>query len=191
MSELVLAVPATRLHTVGAFDGLCRDVERVLPALLDPAHLVFLPRAEAETDERYKQLIPYLVLRHQGQLFHYTRTGGGETRLRARRSVGLGGHINPIDGADGDPYRAGLLRELHEEAEIGLFSETCIGIINDDRTPVGRVHVGIVHVLDLIKPQVRLRESGLQSGGFASPAELRKDVTAFETWSRFLIESLA
>ncbi|MGL4551294.1 MAG: phosphoesterase [Gemmataceae bacterium] len=188
MSERVLVVPAARLHAAGAFDGFSPDVGRYLPALLDPAHLRFLPRAEAEDDPAYKQLIPYLVLRHGGRLFHYTRAGGGEARLRARRSVGLGGHINPVDDAGGDVYRAGMLRELREEAEVGDYTETCVGVINDDRTPVGRVHVGIVHVLELAEPAVRLLEPGLVAGGWAAAAELRAEEEAFETWSRFLIE---
>lgn len=190
MSERVLAVPAERLRAVGPLQGFSPDVQRYLPALLAPAHFVFLPRAEAETDESYKQLIPYLVLRHAGRYFHYTRGSGGETRLRARRSIGLGGHINPVDDT-GDVYRAGLPRELTEEAEIGSYTEQCVGVINDDRTPVGRVHIGIVHVLELEQPIVRLRETNLIAGGFATPAELLADAEAFETWSRFLFDALA
>src|SRR5438270_8490205 len=116
--EHVLVVPAAALEALGPFVGLSADAGRHLPRLLDPAGLQFRPRAAVETDPAYKQLIPYVVLACRGQLFHYTRMAGGEARLRAKRSVGVGGHINPTDADATDPYRAGLLRELAEEVEV-------------------------------------------------------------------------
>src|SRR5262249_31186008 len=154
-----------------------------------PARLRFLPRAEAEEDPSFKQLIPYLVLRHGGQVFYYRRRGGGESRLLRKRSIGLGGHVTDADGPVAEAYRAGLLRELTEEVELaGGYRERCVGLINDDGTPVGQVHLGIVHVLDLDGDGVCLREEALAEAGFATVAELRADLAAFETWSRFLLE---
>lgn len=191
MTEQVLVVPAARLRAMGDFQGFSADVARYLPAILDPAHLRFMPRPEAELDPAYKQLIPYLVLRHDGRLFHYTRGGGGEARLRSRRSVGIGGHICSDDGeVTGDVYRAGMLRELREEVEVGEYREAIVGLINDDATPVGQVHVGIVHVLDLTRPAVVSREASLVPGGFATTDELRRERDAFESWSRFLLDAL-
>jgi predicted NUDIX family phosphoesterase len=190
--ERVLAVPAEALHRAGAFHGFTDRVDHYLPVVLDPALLRFLPRAEAEEDPSFKQLIPYLVLRHGGRLFHYRRRGGGEARLLARRSIGLGGHVTDADGPPAEAYRAGLLRELAEEVSLaGGYRERCVGLINDDSTPVGRVHLGIVHVLDLEEAGVRCREEALAEAGFATVDELRADVAAFETWSRFLLEGPA
>jgi hypothetical protein len=90
--EQVLVIPTAVFHAAGLFQGLCRDVEHYLPRLLDPAHFAFLPRSRAEDDPSFKQLIPYVVLKYRDQVFHYTRgQGGGEKRLRALRSVGIGG----------------------------------------------------------------------------------------------------
>src|SRR5207253_2208645 len=167
------------------------EVERYLPGLLDPAGLRYLPRGQAEHDPSFKQLIPYIVLRHGDRLFHYRRGGAGtEARLRARRSVGVGGHICAEDGErSSDAYRAGMLRELAEEVELETtFRERCIGLINDDRTPVGQVHLGIVHVLDLAEPKARCREAALVESGFATLAELRGRFDEFETWSQLLLE---
>src|SRR5437763_15708509 len=110
-SEQVLVVPAERFRIAGEFHGFWPYSEDFRRTLLDPAHLSYRPRGEVETDPSFKQLIPYVVLRCAGELFHYTRgASGAETRLRALRSVGLGGHITREDGPPaGDPYRAGML----------------------------------------------------------------------------------
>src|SRR4051794_20427491 len=114
--EHVLVIPTTILARLGSFRGLRADLGHCLADLLDPAALQFRPRAAVETDPSYKQLIPYVVLRWRDQLFHYTRGAGGESRLRAQRSIGVGGHISAADAASsGDPYRAGMMRELAEE----------------------------------------------------------------------------
>jgi predicted NUDIX family phosphoesterase len=189
VSEQVLVVPTSALREAGLFQGFSDRVDHYLLALLKPEHLRYLPRDEAEHDPEFKQLIPYVVLRHEGKVFHYHRAGGGEARLRAKRSVGIGGHIASVDGAGADAYRAGMERELAEEVELpAVLRERCVGLINDDATPVGQVHLGVVHVLDLAAPAVRCREDGLAGGGFAELGDLRKDREAFETWSRFLLD---
>jgi predicted NUDIX family phosphoesterase len=189
LNERVLAVPTEALHEAGLFHGFTDRVGHYLPIVLDPRRLCYLPRQEAEQDPSHKQLIPYLVLRHGGKVFHYRRRGGGEKRLLALRSIGLGGHVTDEDGPAADAYRHGLLRELREEVELaGGYEERVVGLINDDRTPVGQVHLGIVHVLDLHGGEVRCREDGLAESGFAAVEALRADVEAFETWSRFLLE---
>lgn len=188
MNERVLAVPTEALRQAGLFHGFTDRVGHYLPLLLDPRLLRFLPRQEAEQDPSHKQLIPYLVLRHADRVFHYRRRGGGERRLASLRSIGIGGHVTDEDGPAAVAYRAGLLRELREEVEVGGYQERCIGLINDDRTPVGQVHLGIVHVLDLDVAEVRCREDALAEAGFAPIEALRGDVESFETWSRFLLE---
>jgi predicted NUDIX family phosphoesterase len=191
--EQVLVVPTAVLHEVGVFQGFCPEVERYLPRLLAPARLRYLPRPEAEHDPAWKQLIPYIVLRCGELVFHYRRgQAGNEARLRARRSLGVGGHISARDAAGAaDAYRAGMLRELEEEVVLeGPFRERCAGLINDDRTPVGQVHLGIVHILDLEAPRARCRDGALTEAGFAPLAELRQARDEFETWSQFLLDAL-
>jgi predicted NUDIX family phosphoesterase len=192
-SERVLVVPTPVFHAAGLFQGFSREVERYLPLLLAPANLSFRPRDEVETDPGFKQIIPYVVLRHGDSLYYYTRgKKGTEARLRALRSVGVGGHISAED-AEGspDPYRTGLLRELREEIHLETgYRERCVGLINDDATPVGQVHLGVVHMFDLDAPAVRRREEALTEDGFAPVAELRARSGEFETWSRFVLEAL-
>jgi predicted NUDIX family phosphoesterase len=190
-AERVLVIPTAVFHQLGVFQGFRRAAAAYLPRLLDPANLSFLPRRQAEDDPSFKQLIPYVVLRWRDEAFHYTRGAAGtETRLRALRSIGVGGHIGAEDvtGA-GDPYRTGLLREVAEEVDLqSRYAERVAGLINDDCTPVGRAHLGVVHVFELEEPRVRRRERALAGSGFAPLAELRRERERFETWSQFLLD---
>ncbi len=154
--EQVLVVPSLLFREIGYFQGFQPDVDRYLKTLLDPSYTSYLPRDEAEHDRSYKQLIPYCIFRYEGEVFQYQRGGGqGEKRLHAKRSVGVGGHICTEDatGASG-VYREGMWREIQEEVHLEAgFTESCVGLINDDETEVGRVHLGIVHIFDLEAPK--------------------------------------
>jgi predicted NUDIX family phosphoesterase len=197
--EDVLVVPRTLFEKVGAFQGFCGDTTAYLTALLDPAHTSWRPRATVEDDPSLKQLIPYCVLAWRDSAgtphyFAYTRGGGqSEARLRAKRSVGIGGHISSIDGAHGDDtsYDAGMRRELAEEIAIdGAWTARCVGLINDDSNAVGSVHLGIVHVLELEKPGVASRESELVDCGFSTLDALLADRDRFETWSQITLDAI-
>lgn len=190
--EMVLVIPARALCDLGSFAGLTTDAQRYDPLIRDASRAEFRPRREVETDPSWLQLIPYVVLRHADLVFHYKRgKAGGETRLHAKRSIGIGGHINPQDTAAGDPYRAGLLRELREEVNLGgPFRESILGFVHDPSTPVGEVHLGVVHVFDLANHDVTPRDAGITECGFAPINELRRDVASFESWSQFALVSL-
>jgi predicted NUDIX family phosphoesterase len=192
-SERVLCIPRSQLDAAGTFHGFRPADPAFAGVLLDPAGFSFRPRSEVETDPSFKQLIPYVVLRCRGKVFHYRRGGSGtETRLHARRSVGIGGHIADTDAAgQGDAYTAGMLRELHEEVHIGPHTAGGLfGFINDDRTPVGQVHLGVVHLFELHEPNVTAREAAIADAGFASVAELVGLKDEFETWSQFVLDVL-
>lgn len=193
MDEKVLVIPTERFRAAGYFHGLRPADDAFRAAILDPAAFSFRPRYEVETDPSFKQLIPYIVLKCGDSVFHYRRGAAGtEKRLQALRSIGIGGHISEADVAGGtDVYHTGMMRELTEEVDVGCgFRERCIGFINDDRTPVGSVHLGVVHVFELDAPSARSREDALAEGGFAPWAELLRDAEQFETWSQFVLEFL-
>jgi predicted NUDIX family phosphoesterase len=181
--EDVLVVPRSLFDRAGAFQGFCADTAAYLPALLDPRHTSWRPRATVEDDPSFKQLIPY------------TRGGGqSEARLRAKRSVGIGGHISSTDGEHGDDtsYEAGMRREIAEEIAIGGgWTSRCVGLINDDSNAVGSVHLGIVHLLELELPEVASRESALVECGFETLEQLLADRERFETWSQITLDALA
>lgn len=191
--ERVLVIPTLLFHELGHFQGFNSDVRPYLSVLLEGGHTLFLPRADAEDDPSYKQLIPYCLFRCDGKVLSYRRGKGiGEGRLLGKRSVGIGGHISEEDAAGSDhPYQVGMRREIAEEIDVASeHRESIVGLINDDATDVGRVHLGVVHVFDLESPNVTPREASIQDVGFASPAELAAQMTEFETWSQICLEHL-
>jgi predicted NUDIX family phosphoesterase len=191
--EHVLVVPTLLFHELGYFQGFNADVRLYLKTLFDPAFTSYRARAVAETDPSFKQLIPYCIFRCEGRLFHYKRGGSqGEGRLHSKRSIGVGGHICSEDQIHADaPYAEAMRREIEEEVFVeSAYSERCVGLINDDETEVGKVHLGIVHVFDLEAPKVRPREKSIIESGFAAPAELLADLDAFESWSQICLKHL-
>ncbi|HVU87081.1 MAG TPA: phosphoesterase [Pirellulales bacterium] len=197
-TEHVLVVPTELFHRLGHFQGFSTDTHRYLAELLKPAHTSYRPRGEMEEDPSFKQLIPYCVFRHvdaagRPHVFAYTRgKGQGEGRLRSKRSVGIGGHISSDDSHAGDNvYQEGMRRELDEEIFIDTaYTERCVGLINDDETPVGQVHLGVVHLFDVEEPAVRPRETELMECGFVPVDELLADLSGFETWSQICLRAL-
>jgi predicted NUDIX family phosphoesterase len=191
--ERVLVIPEAHFHRVGSFRGFRPADDEYRAALLSPTKFTFRPRRDVETDPTFKQLIPYVVLRCGDRLFHYRRgRSGTETRLAALRSVGVGGHISVADAAgEGSAYRTGMLRELAEEVTIDCpYAEQGFGFIYDDSTPVGSVHLGVVHLLELAEPSVEPRDAALVDSGFAPLVDLARDAGQFETWSQFVLKAL-
>ncbi len=197
--EQVLVVPRALMNEIGAFEGLRTDgVEGAVARLLDPANHFFMDRAEAEEDPGHKQLIPYCIFRCGGRVLHYTRgKAGGESRLHAKISVGIGGHVNPVDSDGGKTgaaaYHAAVTREIEEELDLPeKHAHRIIALLNDETNPVGQVHLGIVHVVDLESDAVASREDALTDLGFSPLAELNGPLfDRLETWSQFCIRYLA
>ena len=199
MEEHVLVVPTPIFHSLGYFQGFCTEVDRYRDVLLDANNVQFRPRSQVETDPDFKQLIPYMIFCYTDSsgnihIFQYVRGKGmGESRLHQKRSIGVGGHIALEDQGQhsGDVYREGMLRELHEEVVLRTtFTERCVGLINDDSTEVGRVHLGIVHRLDVAEPNVVSNESDLIESGFMPLDELRNCRDQMESWSAISLDAL-
>lgn len=196
--EHILVVPETVIQEIGTIEGFEADVDRFLLPILSSDQLSFQPRSQMETDPSFKQLIPYVLLEWTDadgtvKLFTYTRGGGsGETRLHAKRSVGIGGHISREDAADGaDPYLTGMQRELSEEVQLESgYREQREGLIYDPSNDVGKVHLGVVHRFVLEHPKVKSNEADLAEGGFVSIDELCRERDRLETWSQLAIEAL-
>jgi predicted NUDIX family phosphoesterase len=191
--EHVLVTPTLLFHQVGVFQGFTADADRYLDVLLDANYISYRPRADVELDPSFKQLIPYCIFRCEGKIFHYRRGKlSGDGRLRSKRSIGVGGHISADDRHAGTSvYREAMRREIAEEVYVeSAFTEQCVGLINDDATDVGRVHLGIVHIFDLEAPKVRAREESIRESGFAEPSELVSSRDEFETWSQICLDYL-
>lgn len=196
--EHVLVIPASVIDAIGTISGFESNVDRFLHPILSSEELSYQPRGAMEIDPSYKQLIPYVILEHRDdageiKLFVYTRGGGGgEKRLHAKRSLGIGGHISQEDGAVGaDAYAAGMQRELAEEIQLDAeYTETLEGLIYDPSNEVGQVHLGVVHRFILREPNVASNEDDLAEGGFMSLDEVWRDRERLETWSQLALEAL-
>ncbi len=198
--EHVLVVPTGEFHALGHFQGFSSEVDKYLPALLDCPEISYRPRSEMEQDPGFKQLIPYVLFKYTDsagteRLFQYQRgKGQGEARLHAKRSVGIGGHISTLDANAGTPhdvYREGMRRELEEEVVIeASFTDKLVGLINDDKTEVGKVHLGIVHLYMVDSLNVHPREEDILNAGFQPIDELVNELDTFETWSQIAVQAL-
>lgn len=194
--EHVLVIPRALFDELGAFQGFQPEVDRYLEAILAPGANFFLPRPGAELDPTHKQIIPYAIFHHQGKYLVYTRGGkSGEKRLVAKRSIGIGGHINPHDEREDSlaktTYLNGVEREIEEELVLtGTHTQQVIGLINDDSNEVGQVHLGVVHLFDLESDQVTSNEDAIQDLQFLSLDELVAGIENLETWSAICVRHL-
>jgi predicted NUDIX family phosphoesterase len=185
--ELVLVVPRSSLMEDPGWLGVSgKGLDRFEAIVTRDGE--FRPRAEVEVDRAWKQVIPYLVLRDGERYFLMRRTqAGGDARLHDRFSIGVGGHLNPGDV----DLAGGLRREWREEIEADFEPEfTLIGLLNDDTTDVGSVHVGAVYLADARGRPVAIRETHKLSGSFATRDEVRAVVDRMETWSALVFDHL-
>jgi predicted NUDIX family phosphoesterase len=149
----------------------------------------FLPRAEAEEDASWKQVIPYLALFDRSRIFLMQRTrAGGDRRFHYRWTIGLGGHVDPSDG----DVEGGLRREWAEEVTADWEPEpTFLGLLNDDSTAVGRVHLGVVFSAEADGRPVSVRETDKLRGAFVDGSEVLRVYERLETWSQLLFDHLS
>ena len=194
--ENILVVRRSLFDQLGAFQGLCFDVDRYLPAFLARENNFFTPRGPAELNPELKQIIPYVLLVHGDSVFHYVRgKKAGEQRLVAKGSLGIGGHMNDGDeglfALDRDAYNVAVQREVAEEVFIETkFTSHVVALLNDDSNEVGKVHLGVVHVFRLENGAARKREAMITESGFLTIPELRARRDALETWSQLCLDGL-
>ena len=186
--ELILGIPRQRILGDTSWRGVSSgDIGGYLAIIA--AEAAYRPRSEAEDDASWKQIIPYLLLRDRGRLFLMQRTrGGGDARLHDRWTIGIGGHVNPADG----DLMGGLRREWDEEMAADWHPEpTLLGLLNDDSTHVGRVHLGVVYVAEAEGRAVSIRETHKLRGEFVAPADVRRVYDELETWSQLLFDAVS
>jgi predicted NUDIX family phosphoesterase len=194
--ERVLVVPRALFDDLGSFQGFSADVERYLPAFLNPANNSFILRDDAEDDPSQKQIIPYAIFHHNGRFLHYVRgSKSGEQRLAAKGSLGIGGHINSEDAEQAsiekDTYLTGVEREINEELVLsGSYRQRLVGLINDDSNDVGKVHLGVVHVFDLESDYVQPNEHPITELEFFDRDQLAARRELLESWSQICFDHL-
>jgi predicted NUDIX family phosphoesterase len=189
--EQVLCVRREDVLPDGGWDGLVTDrldeVRRVIGE-----RSFFMPRRDVEEDPGYQQIIPYMVFRH-GDRYLLTKRlkASSEKRLRHLYSLGVGGHINPPDVANGDPVLDGMRREWEEEVVYaGAFDARPLGLIHEESAPVGRVHLGVVFLIEGDTPEITIRETDKLAGQLLTLDEMRIHYLEMESWSQLVYDRL-
>ncbi len=191
--ECVLVVGADWIHSLHATRGFIPDIHPdFVPGL--PEKAFFMQRPLAEQDPGFRQVIPYVLIRHNGMYLVVTRhKTQGEPRLHDKMSVGIGGHINPVDDGSGDSLDAGLRRELSEELAVdnppGWSDLLPLGLICDDGDEVSKVHLGIVLRWD-VPDMVDVRETDKMHGAYKTPAAIGAVYDRLENWSRLVYDGI-
>ncbi len=202
--EQVLVVERKVVEEAGLFHGLNFDVAPYLDKLFASGALNFMPRSKAEANPDYKQLIPYVIITCNGKYLTYIRgKRAGETRLVSKRSIGIGGHINPVDERlllEAVPklntsfrksYHMAVDREVAEEVDIQTnHTDRIVALLNDDTNEVGQVHLGVVHLWTLDAETVTRKEQMITQLTFMTPAELNEVKESMETWSQLCLEGI-
>lgn len=200
--ESILVVKRNHLFPDGAWQGLKPvDFDHYLHII--ECKQEFHPRSLMETDEMYKQIIPYLVFEHENKYFLMQRqSNASEKRLQNKYTLGIGGHIRMEDlqnnlatssyaKATEDRHIFNWAnREFHEEVNYdGDFTIEPIGILNDDSSAVGKVHIGFVFLLHGDSDQISIK-SELKSGRLVDLAECTTHMSAMEQWSQQVLAFL-
>lgn len=190
--EKILVVSRIKLFEDIFFEGFERENITYYLEIIKK-YSIFMKRFLVESDPNYKQIIPYLLIKFKNKYFMFQRFPvGAEDRLFHKYSIGIGGHINEKDvKKNKDLINSGLEREFDEELIYKKkLSYKIVGLINDDFDEVGKVHFGIVYLVEIKTPEIRVRENSNMEGGLVDKEDLLKYKYKMERWSQILIDNL-
>ncbi len=173
--EKVLVVKNNIIFKDGKWQGLKTDgVEKIYDLILKNSE--FINRDEAEVSNKYQQIIPYILFKNKNNFFLYEYLeGAGETRLHRNYILGVAGHINPIDNRKNeDVIEKGIERELEEEIKYqgNILEKKLIGILNDNRREVEKVHLGLIYVYEGNSEEMEIKEKDKMAGEFRNIEEM-------------------
>lgn len=185
-NENVLCIPLASMRKIFSLDNESWVTDASTINSLD---YEYVARAIAENDNSYKQLIPYAIVSDsQGRILHYRRCGS-EKRLANILSAGIGGHVNDSDNGVTiyDKLIAGLIREFGEEVGVTISADNIklVGMINEEHTPVGHCHTGVVFSISVDCANMHFDENELGDIEWKKVTEL--DFSQFEIWSSLAI----
>ncbi len=188
--EHILVIKRSALFPDGTWNGL-EEVDMQEYIHLIKTRQEFHPRALMEQDQKYKQIIPYLLFRHKNRYFLMQRKAkASEQRLANKFTLGIGGHIRKEDMKT-DSIFDWAKREFKEEINYsGSFTIKPLGILNDESNAVGQVHTGFVFLLEGDSDQISVK-SELKSGTLATLDECLAHTEQMESWSQMVLEHIA
>ncbi len=204
--DKVLVFPTEKLNEIGHFHGIRKDFEVYEKVLLSPDTSYFISRLKAETDDKFKQIVSYVIVKYDDKLLRFTRgviTNIGEY-LHGEYSIAFGGHV---EESDSEPlfkkdsgYINSVKRELSQEINIKIdklpkYNLQTIGVLNDDSTELGRHHFAFVQLLELFElPDnddefFKKGEKSINNPQLVEISELSKEFGGYEYWSKLCIQT--
>ncbi|SKC92130.1 hypothetical protein [Maledivibacter halophilus] len=151
----------------------------------------FLDRDVAEYSYDYRQIIPYIIVKKDDSFLMLKRLNKQtEKRLHGKYSLGVGGHINPDQsGKYENIIMSGLFKELNEEISIiEPFKLTFSGIINNQTSEVGKVHIGFLYILETSSLDYEVLEKEKMTGEWIHKKNLRDYYKFLEGWSQIVYD---
>lgn len=208
-TEDVLVFPTTLLRKVGWFHGIRKNFHEYAKVLLDHRNTKFLSRIDAETNESYKQVINYVLVKQGNRILRFVRGRytSAQAMLKGQYCIGFGGHVESHDLYDiplfshiDSGYESGMLRELNEELNLpkdALQSDKLkmIGVLNDDSSQLGLLHFAFINLLDLSgrdlgRSDLSLkREQSINQLKFVPIDRLNDEFEKYEYWSKLCIKA--
>ena len=186
MTEQVMVVHRADIEGHLIEFGMITEETAAMLSIIEAKHF-FIDRPTAEVSPQFKQVIPYVVINHGDDYFLLRRTTKQtEARLHHKLSLGIGGHINP-----GHTLMEGLRKELEEEVHVAdAYELEFAGLLNDDTTDVGRVHLGAVYELRASSREVTVRETEKMIGVWTARQALQPLRESMESWSQIVFDAL-
>jgi predicted NUDIX family phosphoesterase len=195
MSQLLVIHPIDQ----SGFITDSATVERTLARI--SGHPKFLNRDAAESDVTVQQVVPYGLLRNtKGEYLCARRRADGRRRELAGKSTFLfGGHAEQKDWDKDQPdqvFETCIRREIDEEL-IGLqvHSVRKLGLLHDDRSPMGQQHLAIIHEVDVggiagFRRQTVDKEFGREPARWKSREQLVAMIDDLDPWSQLVASKL-
>ena len=218
--EQILVVPTKLVADCNdgrLFEGFWKGIAPFQRAL-DPKFHSFKRRGDMENDPSWKQLIPYTIVRYPRPdggtpwyLSYQRSSDQAEERLAGRFSIGIGGHVCDsdmevhsddavqeqaeyllgLDKSGEDLLWRGMVRELFEEIWVPYPDRAeVVGLLNEEGADVGKVHLGVVVVVDVKGTTVELRDPYVQNLEWLSLKTLTGRRHYYEGWSQYIIHAL-
>lgn len=186
--EEILVVPrSTLFKTILPWHGIQHTAFNTFTTIIQD-QAVYMPRAHAETDPKYKQIIPYILFTYDQKLFVMQRkNSASEQRLANKFSLGIGGHIRQEDIQDNN-ILSWASREFEEEVSYqGTLTTQQIGVLNDDTSDVGKVHLGMILLVTGSSDQIAIKDEH-KSGTLLSLEECQRLYDNMESWSQICFD---
>jgi len=201
--KVIMVVKRELLFREDSFQGF-KSSEKVNYEARALESYEWMKRGLAEEDPNFKQPIAYSLIMNSRskKIFAYQRASHDakyqEKRLQGKWSWGVGGHIEKLDigMAELNPIQRSMQRELEEEIEMSgsVLSTRVLGYINDDEDAVGRVHFGLLYVVDTDSKVIKPKDPEIAVGSLMSIEDLEKIASSpdckLEGWSRISLGQL-